>query len=139
MKKVKDLMTADVRVVASSASIVEAARMMRDGDFGLLPVGTPDKLEGTITDRDIVVRAVAQGKGGDTPVAGAMSAGVRAVREDDSLEQASAQMQKHQVRRLPVLDAAGKLVGILSLGDLAVDAADLQPAATALKDISKPS
>lgn len=139
MRTVKDLMTTDVRIIATTATIAEAAKQMRDGDFGLLPVGTPDKLEGTITDRDIVIRAVADGKGGDTKVADAMSKDVKAAKEDDSLEQASAMMQKHQVRRLPVLGAGGKLVGIVSLGDLAVEPSDLQPAAEALKDISKPS
>lgn len=139
MKQVKDLMTTQVLTIASSASLADAARLMRDGDFGLLPVGTPDRLEGTVTDRDIAIRAVAAGKGPDTPVSSVMSSGVQAVREDDSVTQAAEQMQKHQVRRLPVVDAAGKLVGIVSLGDLAVEAADLQPAAAALKDISKPA
>lgn len=139
MKTVKDLMTRDVQTIVSTAAIAEAAKLMRDGDFGLLPVGTPERLEGTISDRDIVIRAIAEGKGADTPVAGVMSAGVSAVREDDTLAEASAQMQKHRVRRLPVLNANGQLVGILSLGDLAVEPMDLQPAAKALKDISTPS
>lgn len=139
MKTVKDLMTRDVQTIVSTAAIAEAAKLMRDGDFGLLPVGTPERLEGTISDRDIVIRAIAEGKGADTPVSGVMSAGVSAVREDDTLAEASAQMQKHRVRRLPVLNANGQLVGILSLGDLAVEPMDLQPAAKALKDISTPS
>lgn len=139
MKTVKDLMTRDVQTIVSTAAIAEAAKLMRDGDFGLLSVGTPERLEGTISDRDIVIRAIAEGKGADTPVAGVMSAGVSAVREDDTLAEASAQMQKHRVRRLPVLNANGQLVGILSLGDLAVEPMDLQPAAKALKDISTPS
>ena len=139
MKTVKDLMTRDVQTIVSTAAIAEAAKLMRDGDFGLLPVGTPERLEGTISDRDIVIRAIAEGKGADTPVDGVMSAGVSAVREDDTLAEASAQMQKHRVRRLPVLNANGQLVGILSLGDLAVEPMDLQPAAKALKDISTPS
>ena len=83
MKTVKDLMTRDVQTIVSTAAIAEAAKLMRDGDFGLLPVGTPERLEGTISDRDIVIRAIAEGKGADTPVAGVMSAGVSAVREDD--------------------------------------------------------
>ncbi len=139
MKTVKDLMTTGVQTLAPNATVGDAARMMRDGDFGLVPVVDAGKLIGTVTDRDIAIRAVAAGRGHEAAVRSVMSDGVVAVREHDDIERATDLMKKHQVRRLPVLDAQGVLVGILSLGDVAVAPKVLQPAAEALKDISQAS
>lgn len=139
MKTVKDLMTTGVQTLAPNATVGDAARMMRDGDFGLVPVVDAGKLIGTVTDRDIAIRAVAAGQGHEAAVRSVMSDGVVAVREHDDIERATDLMKKHQVRRLPVLDAQGALVGILSLGDVAVAPKVLQPAAEALKDISQAS
>jgi CBS domain-containing protein len=94
---------------------------------------------GIITDRDIVVRAIAEGRGIDTPVSEAMSEGVIRVNEDDSMEEAAEIMSDYQIRRLPVVDSDGKLVGIVSIGDFAVEAADLGPVAEAMSEISAPA
>jgi CBS domain-containing protein len=139
MQMLKDLMSRDVKLVGPDMSIADAARYMQDGDFGMLPVGENDRLIGTISDRDIATRAVAAGKDGATKVRDVMSEGVAWAYEDDTIEQAAKLMSERQVRRLPVLDRNKRLVGIVALGDLAVEAAQMRPAAEALSEISKPS
>ena len=140
MQKISEVMSTDVHVISPDATIEEAAQEMRDGDFGLLPVAEDEdeQLLGVITDRDIAVRAVAEGKDPDTPVEEVMSEGVIWVEEDDSIEDAAQIMSDHQIRRLPVVDADKRLVGVVSLGDFAVDSADIGPVAEALSDISSP-
>lgn len=141
MQKISEVMSTDVHVISPDATIEEAAQEMRDGHFGLLPVAEDEdeQLLGVITDRDIAVRAVAEGKDPETPVGEVMSEGVIWVEEDDSIEDAAQIMSDHQIRRLPVVDADKRLVGIVSLGDFAVDSADIGPVADALSDISSPS
>ena len=139
MQQLKDLMTRDVKVVSPEMTIGEAAREMREGDFGMMPVGENDRMIGTISDRDITIRAVAEGKGSDTKVRDVMSAGVSWAFEDDSVEQAAKTMSERQVRRLPVVDRDKRLVGIVALGDFAVDSSEIRPAAEALSEISKPA
>ncbi len=112
---------------------------MRAGDFGMMPVGENDRMIGTISDRDITIRAVAEGKGSDTKVRDVMSEGVSWAFEDDSVEQAAKTMSERQVRRLPVVDRDKRLVGIVALGDFAVDSSEIRPAAEALAEISKPA
>lgn len=136
MYKTKDVMTHQVDVISPEASIAEAALRMRTGDFGLLPVGENDRMIGAISDRDIVVRAVAQGKSPDTQVREIMSEGILWAYDDDSVEDAVKIMGKHQVRRLPIINHDKRLVGIVALGDLAVNKAERQPAAKALAEIS---
>ena len=139
MQQLKDLMTRDVKVVSPEMTIGEAAREMREGDFGMMPVGENDRMIGTISDRDITIRAVAEGKGSDTKVRDVMSEGVSWAFEDDSVEQAAKTMSERQVRRLPVVDRDKRLVGIVALGDFAVDSSEIRPAAEALAEISKPA
>ncbi len=139
MQQLKDLMSRDVKVVSPDMSIAEAAKQMRDGDFGMLPVGENDRMVGTISDRDITIRAVAEGKGTATKVRDVMSEGVAWAYEDDSVEQAAKIMSERQVRRLPVVDRDKRLVGIVALGDFAVESSEIRPAAEALSEISKPS
>ena len=139
MQQLKDLMTRDVKVVSPDMTIGEAAREMRAGDFGMMPVGENDRMIGTISDRDITIRAVAEGKGSDTKVRDVMSEGVSWAFEDDSVEQAAKTMSERQVRRLPVVDRNKRLVGIVALGDFAVDSSEIRPAAEALAEISKPA
>ena len=139
MQKLKDLMSRDVKVISPDMSIREAAKQMRDGDFGMLPVGENDRMTGTISDRDIAIRAVAEGKGADTKVRDVMSDGVAWAYEDNSVEEAVKIMSERQVRRLPVLDRDKRLVGIVALGDFAVQSSEIRPAAQALSEISKPS
>ena len=139
MQLLKDLMSRDVKVVSPDMTIGEAAKKMRDGDFGMLPVGENDRMIGTISDRDIAIRAVAEGKSIATTVRDVMSDGIAWVYEDDSVEQAAAIMSERQVRRLPVVNRDKRLVGIVALGDFAVEGSEIQPAAKALSEISRPS
>lgn len=139
MQQLKDLMSRDVEVIGPDMSIGDAAKKMRDGDFGMMPVGEDDRMIGTISDRDIAIRAVAEGKDASTKVREVMSEGIAWAFETDSVERAALIMSERQVRRLPVVNSDKRLVGILSLGDFAVDSAQLRPAAQALSEISKPA
>ena len=139
MQQLKNLMSRDVKVISPDMSIQEAARGMRDGGFGMLPVGADDRMIGTISDRDITIGAVAEGKNAGTKVRDVMSEGVAWAYEDDSVEEAAKIMSERQVRRLPVVDRNKRLVGIVALGDFAVESSEIRPAAQALSEISKPS
>ena len=139
MQQLKDLMSRDVQVISPDMSIQDAARKMRDGDFGMMPVGENDRMIGTLSDRDIAIRAVADGMDADTKVRDVMSEGIAWAYEDDSVEQAAKIMSEWQVRRLPVVDRDKRLVGIVALGDFAVESSDIQPVAEALSEISKPA
>ena len=139
MQKLKDLMSRDVKIISPDMTIKDAAGQMRDGDFGMMPVGEDDRLIGTISDRDIAIRAVAEGKDTGTKVRDVMSEGVAWAYEDDSVEAAAKIMSERQVRRLPVVDRDKRLVGIVALGDFAVETSEIRPAAQALSEISKPS
>ena len=139
MHELKDLMSRDVKVISPDMSIREAASQMLKGDFGMMPVGDVDAMVGTISDRDIVIRAVALGLGVDTKVRDVMSPGVSSVQETDTVDQAVKIMSERQVRRLPVVNQDKKLVGIVALGDLAVKDSESRPAEKALSEISKPS
>jgi CBS domain-containing protein len=136
--QLKDVMTTKVQLTDPTTKIREAAVSMRDGDFGLLPVGANDRLVGTITDRDITVRAVAEGKDPNTTaVSDVMSEGIHYCFEDQEVEEAARLMSKAQVRRLPVLNRDKRLVGIVALGDLAIEARSGGPASEALSGVSK--
>ena len=137
--QLKDVMSRDVMVISPDMTIGEAAKKMRDGDFGMMPVGENDRMVGAISDRDIVVRAVAEGKGLDTKVREIMSEGICWAFDDDTVEHAAKLMSERQVRRLPVINRDKRLVGIVALGDFAVDSAELKPAAEALAKISEPT
>src|SRR4029077_6413501 len=101
MQQLKQLMSRDVKIISPEMTIGEAARKMRDGDFGMMPVGEADHMIGTISDRDIAIRAVAEGKDGGTKVREVMSEGVAWAYEDDSVEHAATIMSERKVRRLP--------------------------------------
>lgn len=136
---VKECMTKKVELANPSMSVRVAAQLMRDGDFGILPIQEKDRLVGMITDRDIVVRGVAEGKDFDElPVREIMSEKVLYCYEDQSLEEVVENLGQQQVRRLPVLSRDKRLVGILSLGDIA--RSNVEPIAVekALEQISKP-
>jgi CBS domain-containing protein len=130
-------MTRDVCIAAPDQTIQEAARVMAEIDAGSLPVGENDRLVGMITDRDIAVRAVAQGKGPRTEVREVMSLDVKYCFEDEDTDQVTRNMAQLQVRRLPVMNRDKRLVGMLALGDLAVNGA-AKPAGEALAGISRP-
>ena len=118
---VSDAMTAQVVTAKPTDTIKKVANIMKEIDTGVVPVSDNGKVVGMITDRDIVLRIVAEGGDLNGPVTAAMSEDVQTCREDDNLADAAALMGKHQLRRLPVLSDAGRLVGILSLGDIAQD------------------
>lgn len=134
--KIRELMTTEVEVIRPDDTLHTAAMMMSDLDAGSLPVGENDHLVGMITDRDITVRAVAEGRDPDkTPVREAMSSGVRFCFEDEDSEEVARKMGEWQVRRVPVLNRDRRLVGIVSLGDLVIGGAE-QESKEALKQIS---
>jgi CBS domain-containing protein len=112
-------MTRDVRIANPGQSIRDVAKIMAEIDAGAMPVGENDRLVGMITDRDIAIRAVAKGKGPDTPVRDVMSKDVKYCYEDEDLEHVAKNMGDIQVRRLPVVSRDKRLVGIVSLGDVA--------------------
>lgn len=117
--KVQDCMTHDVSLTSPEQTIREAARLMDELDTGALPVGEDNRLIGMITDRDIAVRAVARGMPADTPVREIMSRDIKYCFEDETVEHVAQNMGDLQMRRLPVMDRRRRLVGIVSLGDLA--------------------
>lgn len=117
--KVREAMTPDVRLVNPQQTIREAARLMAECDIGALPVGANDRLVGVITDRDIAVRAVADGRGPDTRIDEVMSSDVKYCFDDEELDAVADNMGQIQVRRLPVVNRDKRLVGIVALGDVA--------------------
>ncbi len=139
MQKIKEAMSRDVQVIGPDETIQEAARQMKAGNFGMMPVGENDRMIGAISDRDIAIRAVAEGKDSTTKVRDVMSDGIFWAYEDDSVESAAKRMGDNQVRRLPVVNAAKRLVGIVALGDFAVEAKDIEVAGEALSKISEPA
>jgi len=139
--RVGEIMTRSVECVSPEDTIKAAARKMRDLDVGPMPVcGDAGRLVGMITDRDIAVRAVAEGLDPNTtPVREAMTEGILFCSEDQDVAQAAAMMREQQVRRLVVLDADRKLVGIVSLGDIATETADTVEAGETLEQVSETS
>jgi len=134
---VRDCMSHDVRITSPQATIRDAARLMKDVDTGALPVGDNDRLVGMITDRDIALRAVAEGKNVDTPVRDVMTPDIEYVFDDDDIDDATSKMSRSKVRRLPVLSREKRLVGILSLGDIS-QGGEASQGARALSGVSKP-
>jgi CBS domain-containing protein len=135
--KVSEVMTRDVRLIEPTQTIRDAARLMAEMDAGIMPVREGDRLVGMITDRDIAVRAVAEGKGPDTPIGEVMTDDVKYCYEDDDTGDVARNMADIQVRRLPVLTRDKRLVGIISLGDMAVSDGSRR-AGKAVAGISQP-
>ena len=134
---VADAMTSFVLVALPDMSIRDAAKLMAELDAGALPVSEAGSIIGMITDRDIAIRAVAQGLPTDTPVSEVMTPQVSTCRVDDDLDAVLEQMGREQIRRMPVLDAAGSLVGIVSLSDIIIEASAAQ-SVEAMASISEP-
>lgn len=135
--KVSEKMTRNPRVANPEESIREVARSMAELDAGAVPVGEHDRLVGMVTDRDIAVRAVAHGKGPDTKVREVMTGEVRYCFEDDDIDDVARSMGDQQLRRMLVLNHEKRLVGILSLGDIAMGEGP-SPAGAALAGVSRP-
>jgi CBS domain-containing protein len=116
---IQDAMTSDPTTITSDTTIQDAARTMKAEDVGSLPIIDGDRLVGTITDRDIAIRAVAEGKSADTRAVDIASTDLVTIDPQQSLEEAARLMAEHQLRRLPVCEEDGRLVGILAQADLA--------------------
>ena len=139
-QQLRSIMTRNVQVVQPESSVFEAATMMRRLNVGFLPVCDGRRLEGVITDRDIVIRPIADSRDPQlTPVRDAMSPQLVYAYDGDSVEHAAELMRQHQIRRLPIVDHNKHLVGIVSLGDLAVDAGNDRLSGATLERISEPS
>jgi CBS domain-containing protein len=136
--KVKECMSRDVRTVNAEEPIQDAAATMADIDAGVLPVSKDERLIGMITDRDIAIRAIARGRGPSTPVQEVMSNEVRYCFDDEDVDEVLDNMADIQVRRLPVVDRDKRLVGIISLSDLATGANPVH-AGEVLGEIARPS
>lgn len=136
--KIRDAMTRDVRMVRPDQTVREAAQLMAQMDIGALPVQDSDRLIGMITDRDIAVRGVAEGKSGETRVRDVMTNEIKYCYEDQTVEEVTRNMGEQRIRRLPVMNRDKRLVGILSLGDLAREESSQDEAGEALCGISRP-
>jgi CBS domain-containing protein len=137
--RVSEVMTRGVAAVPIGAPLVEAARVMRDSDIGLVPVRSESRIVGMLTDRDITVRATASGLDPrSTRVEDVMTPMVASCLESDDVRRAAEIMQLAQLRRLLVLFADGEVAGIVSLGDLAVQTGDEALAGETLERVSEP-
>lgn len=138
--KVKEIMTLDVEVAAPDDTVLTAAKMMADTGAGVLPVCDGEKLVGMVTDRDIAIRAVAEGKAPDQcNVRDVMTEDVNYILEDADVTEAAQKMGEWQVHRLPVLDREKQLVGIVSLGDVALETDERKIMAKAVEGIVQPT
>lgn len=137
--KLRDIMTRDVALVSPDTSLKEAAAKMRETDSGFLPVGENDRLVGTLTDRDIAIRAVAEGRDPSaTKVRDAMSEHIVYCFDDQEHDEAAKLMAEKQIKRLAVLNRDKRLVGVVSLGDVADRTHDQGSIARAEEGIARP-
>ena len=139
--RVTDIMTADPACCTAETTLPEVAQMMKDNDCGEIPVvedSESRKLVGVVTDRDITVRAVAEGFDvAATSVGDVMSKNVISVPEDTGVSECREQMEDHQIRRMPVVDAQGRVCGIVAQADIARNASS-RHTAELVKDVSRP-
>jgi CBS domain-containing protein len=137
--QVREIMTGDVRCVPPETTLQEAARQMRDLDVGPLPICDHDRLSGVVTDRDIAVRAVADGRDPKTtPVSEVMTERVTYCFDDDDVDDCAKLMKDKQIRRILVVNRDKRLVGIVSLKDLALEGHDDKLSAKTLEAVSQP-
>lgn len=132
----REIMTSTVVTATPAMTLREAAALLRDGDMGSVPVVESGRLVGILTDRDIVVRAIAEGKGPETPVSEAMTSNVFSVGPEDFAFEAVRLMGDKQVRRVPVVGPDGALAGIISIADVALEMEDEREIAETLEEIS---
>lgn len=135
----RDIMTGSVTTATRDNTLQDVARLMRDGDMGSVPVVEDGRLVGIVTDRDIVVRSIADGRDASSSVADAMTADVFSVKPDDFAFEAVRLMGDKQVRRVPVVDDDGRLVGIIAMADIALEMEDEKEIAETLEEISSGS
>lgn len=140
MTTVAQVMTRGVRTLSPSATLLDAAKLMEELNVGVVPVCDGDKLLGMVTDRDIVVRAVAKALGAQTCLSEVMSGQVQCATEQQPIEEVLAAMGRAQIRRMPVVDSQQKLVGMVTIGDIAAKVRnDDAEVAESLGDISSPA
>jgi CBS domain-containing protein len=132
-KTVSEIMTPDPVGVYATQTIGETAKVMRDAQIGAVLVVNGDSLAGVVTDRDLVIRGIAEGLGPDAPVGPLASPKLVGVAAEADVEQAERLMRDKAVRRLPVIDGNGQIVGIVSIGDLAISADEDSPLASVSK------
>lgn len=139
-RSLRDVMTSNPETIRGEEGLQKAARMMKDCDCGALPVvDDSGTLRGMVTDRDIVVRCVAEGKNPlDGSVKDVMTPNAHSVRENDTLDHVFRIMSEHQIRRVPVCDESGKVIGIVAQADLALDTADDREVGRTVERISEP-
>lgn len=135
--KLKDIMTKNPTIITPDITLAEAARKMRDGDTGFLPVGENDRLIGTVTDRDIVIRGLAEGRDGNAPIRDILTDDLIYCFEDDDVEAAARKMKEQQIRRMVVLNREKRAVGVVSLGDIATRTANENVTADVTKKVSE--
>jgi CBS domain-containing protein len=135
----RDIMTGSVKTATREMTLRDVAAMMREGDVGSVPVIDGGKLVGIVTDRDIVVRAVAEGKDPETAVSDAMTSEIFSVKPDDFAFEAIRLMGDKQVRRVPVVNEDGSLAGIIAMADIALEMEDEREIAETLEEISSGS
>ena len=135
-RRCREIMTQNVTTASRETSLREVAVLMRDGDMGALPIVENGKLVGIVTDRDMVVRAVAENKSSDTSIGDVMTAEIFAVKEDDFVFEAIRLMGDKQVRRVPIINEAGELTGIIAMADVALETEDEREIAETLEEIS---
>jgi CBS domain-containing protein len=136
VQTVREVMTTDVDYCTPLDNVYEVAVKMRDLNVGAIPIVENERLIGLITDRDLVVRGIAEKRSGSNQVTNVMSENLITVSPDTSVQEAAQIMAKHQIRRLPVVEN-GKLVGMVSLGDLAINKNSDESAGHALSEISE--
>ncbi len=142
---ISELMSKNPRTVTPDTPVSEAAQLMKEEDIGMVPViervggaETRGRLVGVITDRDIAIRTVAEGRAADAPVRDVMSSGVRTATPSDSVESVMELMGREQVRRIPIVDERGSLVGVVSQADLARKAKNEGHVERTVEQISQP-
>lgn len=135
-RRCREIMTGNVTTASREMTLQEVARLMRDGDCGAMPVVEGGKLVGIVTDRDIVVRAIAEGKDAETKIGDAMTGEIFSVKPDDFVFEAIRLMGDKQVRRIPVVSENGELAGIIAMADVALEMEDEREIAATLEEIS---
>lgn len=139
--KAQEIMTKDPAVVTPDTNVREAVRLMKDENVGLIPVVESDssrRLVGVITDRDVAIRVVAEGRPHDGPVREFMTGTVHTATPDDDVDEVMRLMGREQVRRIPVVDERGGIVGIVAQADIVLEGTDAEKAERTIERISRP-
>lgn len=135
-RRCREIMTRSVKTASREMSLREVAQLMREGDMGAMPIVENGTLIGIVTDRDIVIRAIAEGRDAETLIGEVMTTEIFSAREDDFVFEAIRLMGDKQIRRIPVINEAGELAGIIAMADIALEMEDEREIAETLEEIS---